>query len=160
MPDGRVVRFDEKENFWEMGETGPCGPCSEMFVDLGPEADPDFTGDPRDGINVSDRFREFWNLVFIQYNRDQKGNLHPLPKKHVDTGMGFERITAILQGVDSNYKTDVFLPLLETISDVTEQPYFDDGRGAPQGGHRTGACDHASRNRGTKNLFPAPSCSR
>ena len=131
LPDGRVVRFDEKENFWEMGETGPCGPCSEMFVDLGPEADPDFTGDPRDGINVSDRFREFWNLVFIQYNRDQNGDLHPLPEKHVDTGMGFERITAILQGVNSNYKTDVFLPLLETISDVTGQPYFDDERGAP-----------------------------
>ena len=114
-----------------MGETGPCGPCSEMFVDLGPEADPNFTGDPRDGVNVSDRFREFWNLVFIQYNRDENGELHPLPEKHVDTGMGFERIVAIMQGVDSNYKTDVFKPLLAHISDFTSQPYFDDNRGTP-----------------------------
>jgi alanyl-tRNA synthetase len=103
LPVDRVLRFDEKENFWEMGETGPCGPCSELFVDLGPEADPDFKGEPKDGVNVSDRFREFWNLVFIQYNRDEHGQLHPLPETHVDTGMGVERIVAIMQGVDSNY---------------------------------------------------------
>ena len=131
LPAGRVLRFDAKENFWEMGETGPCGPCSEMFFDLGPQADPNFTGDPKDGVNVSDRFREFWNLVFIQYNRDENGELHPLPEKHVDTGMGFERIVAIMQGVDSNYKTDVFSPLLEHVSDYTDQPYFDDERGTP-----------------------------
>ena len=131
LPADRILRFDEKENFWEMGETGPCGPCSELFIDLGPEADPDFKGEPRDGVNVSDRFREFWNLVFIQYNRDENGQLHSLPEMHVDTGMGFERIVAIMQGVDSNYKTDVFIPLLDEISNLTNQGYSDDGDGAP-----------------------------
>ena len=131
LPVDRVLRFDEKENFWEMGETGPCGPCSELFVDLGPEADPDFKGEPKDGVNVSDRFREFWNLVFIQYNRDEHGQLHPLPETHVDTGMGFERIVAIMQGVDSNYKTDIFMPLLDEIANLTNQGYSDDGDGVP-----------------------------
>ena len=131
LPVDRVLRFDEKENFWEMGETGPCGPCSELFVDLGPEADPDFKGEPKDGVNVSDRFREFWNLVFIQYNRDEQGQLHPLPETHVDTGMGFERIVAIMQGVDSNYKTDIFMPLLDEIANLTNQGYSDDGGGVP-----------------------------
>ena len=126
----RIRRFD-KDNFWEMGDTGPCGPCSELFVDLGPEMDPTSVNDPNTGPNVSDRFREIWNLVFIQYNRDAEGNLHPLPEKHVDTGMGFERIVAILQGVDSNYKTDVFVPILEEISNLTNRDYFDDERGVP-----------------------------
>ena len=126
----RIRRFD-KDNFWEMGDTGPCGPCSELFVDLGPEMDPTSVDDPNTGPNVSDRFREIWNLVFIQYNRDAEGNLHPLPEKHVDTGMGFERIVAILQGVDSNYKTDVFVPILEEISNLTNRDYFDDERGVP-----------------------------
>lgn len=131
LPVDRILRFDEKENFWEMGETGPCGPCSELFVDLGVEADPDFKGEPKDGVNVSDRFREFWNLVFIQYNRDENGQLHPLPDTHVDTGMGFERIVAIMQGVDSNYKTDVFKPLLDEIANLTNQEYVDGGGGVP-----------------------------
>ena len=130
IPLDRIRRFD-KDNFWEMGDTGPCGPCSELFVDLGPEMDPTSVDDPNTGPNVSDRFREIWNLVFIQYNRDAEGNLHPLPEKHVDTGMGFERIVAILQGVDSNYKTDVFVPILEEISNLTNRDYFDDERGVP-----------------------------
>lgn len=130
IPLDRIRRFD-KDNFWEMGDTGPCGPCSELFVDLGPEMDPGSVNDPNTGPNVSERFREVWNLVFIQYNRDSEGNLHPLPEKHVDTGMGFERIVAILQGVDSNYKTDVFVPVLEEISNITNQDYFDDDRGVP-----------------------------
>ena len=130
IPIERIRRFD-KDNFWEMGDTGPCGPCSELFVDLGPEMDPASVDDPNTGPNVSERFREIWNLVFIQYNRDAEGNLHPLPEKHVDTGMGFERIVAILQGVDSNYKTDVFVPILEEISNITNQDYFDDERGVP-----------------------------
>ena len=130
IPFDRIRRFD-KDNFWEMGDTGPCGPCSELFVDLGPEMDPTSVDDPNTGPNVSDRFREIWNLVFIQYNRDAEGNLHPLPEKHVDTGMGFERIVAILQGVDSNYKTDVFVPILEGISNLTNRDYFDDERGVP-----------------------------
>ena len=130
IPLDRIRRFD-KDNFWEMGDTGPCGPCSELFVDLGPEMDPASVDDPNAGPNVSERFREIWNLVFIQYNRDAAGELHPLPEKHVDTGMGFERIVAILQGVDSNYKTDVFLPILQEISNITNRDYFDDDRGVP-----------------------------
>ena len=130
IPLTRIRRCD-KDNFWEMGETGPCGPCSELFIDMGVDAYPETKNDPNAGPNTSDRFREFWNLVFIQYNRDQTGELEPLPATHVDTGMGFERITAILQGVDSNYKTDLFTPLLETISDMSDSAYFDDLRGLP-----------------------------
>ena len=130
LPLARIRRCD-KDNFWEMGETGPCGPCSELFIDLGVDAYPETANDPGAGPNTSDRFLEFWNLVFIQYNRDESGALTPLPATHVDTGMGFERITSILQGVDSNYKTDLFTPLLDTISDVTDTAYFDDERGLP-----------------------------
>ena len=130
LPLDRIRRCD-KDNFWEMGETGPCGPCSELFIDLGVEAFPETANDPGAGPNTSDRFLEFWNLVFIQYNRDQDGKLEPLPATHVDTGMGFERITSILQGVDSNYKTDLFTPLLETISDMTETAYLHDIDGLP-----------------------------
>ena len=130
LPLERIRRCD-KDNFWEMGETGPCGPCSELFVDLGVEAFPETANDPDAGPNTSDRFLEFWNLVFIQYNRDQSGTLEPLPATHVDTGMGFERITSILQGVDSNYKTDLFIPLLDTISDMTGIDYAEDINGLP-----------------------------
>ncbi len=125
------IRRCNKDNFWEMGETGPCGPCSELFIDLGVEAFPETANDPDAGPNTSDRFLEFWNLVFIQYNRDQSGILEPLPATHVDTGMGFERITSILQEVDSNYKTDLFIPLLETISDMTGKDYAHDINGLP-----------------------------
>ncbi len=130
LPLSRIRRCD-KDNFWEMGETGPCGPCSELFVDMGVDAYPETANDPDAGPNTSDRFREFWNLVFIQYNRNEDGTLEPLPATHVDTGMGFERITSILQGVDSNYKTDLFTPLLTTIADMTDTAYFDDERGLP-----------------------------
>ena len=130
IPLSRIRRCD-KDNFWEMGETGPCGPCSELFVDMGVEAYPETANDPNTGPNISDRFREIWNLVFIQYNRNESGALEPLPATHVDTGMGFERITSILQGVDSNYKTDLFTPLLSTIADMTDTAYFDDERGLP-----------------------------
>ena len=130
IPLSRIRRCD-KDNFWEMGETGPCGPCSELFVDMGVEAYPETADDPNTGPNISDRFREIWNLVFIQYNRNESGTLEPLPATHVDTGMGFERITSILQGVDSNYKTDIFTPLLSTIADMTDTPYFHDERGLP-----------------------------
>ncbi len=130
LPLSRIRRCD-KDNFWEMGETGPCGPCSELFVDMGVEAFPETANDPDAGPNTSDRFLEFWNLVFIQYNRNESGTLEPLPATHVDTGMGFERITSILQGVDSNYKTDLFTPLLATIADMTDTAYFDDDRGLP-----------------------------
>ena len=130
LPLSRIRRCD-KDNFWEMGETGPCGPCSELFVDMGVEAFPETANDPDAGPNTSDRFLEFWNLVFIQYNRNENGTLEPLPATHVDTGMGFERITSILQGVDSNYKTDLFTPLLATIAGMTDTAYYDDDRGLP-----------------------------
>ena len=130
LPRSRIRRCD-KDNFWEMGETGPCGPCSELFIDMGVEAFPETADDPDAGPNTSDRFLEFWNLVFIQYNRNESGALEPLPETHVDTGMGFERITSILQGVDSNYKTDLFVPLLSTIADMTDTAYSDDEHGLP-----------------------------
>lgn len=130
LPRSRIRRCD-KDNFWEMGETGPCGPCSELFVDMGVEAFPETANDPEAGPNTSNRFVEIWNLVFIQYNRNESGTLEPLPATHVDTGMGFERTTSVLQGVDSNYKTDLFTPLLATIADMTDTAYFDDERGLP-----------------------------
>jgi len=121
----RILRFDEKENFWEMGEVGPCGPCSEIHFDLG-EKNCTKKGDKdhRCGVNAGcGRFIELWNLVFIQYNREEDGSLTELPAKHIDTGMGFERLVAILQGVDSNYDTDLFTPLISEISTITGVRY-------------------------------------
>jgi alanyl-tRNA synthetase len=113
-----VHRFGDKDNFWEMGDTGPCGPCSEIHIDL--------TKDGNGGalVNAGSPFvMEIWNLVFIQYNRDASGRLTELPAKHVDTGMGFERICAVLQGKNSNYDTDVFTPVIERIEEVTGRSY-------------------------------------
>jgi len=114
-----ILRFGEKENFWEMGETGPCGPCSEIHIDRTP------TGAATASlVNAgSPEVIEIWNLVFIQYNRDDTGKLTPLPAKHVDTGMGFERICAALQGKTSNYDTDVFTPIIKSIGEITGKPY-------------------------------------
>lgn len=103
-----------KDNFWLVGETGPCGPCSELFYDWGPH----YSGDPP-GLGVEgDRYIELWNLVFMQYQRTQQGELLPLPKPAIDTGMGLERISAVMQGVHSNYGTDLFQPLLQAASDL------------------------------------------
>jgi alanyl-tRNA synthetase len=115
---GHVQRFGEKENFWEMGETGPCGPCSEIHIDRG-AASCDRKSDAAHVCAVNGgcaRYIELWNLVFIQYNRDERGELSELPQKHVDTGMGLERITAVLQGVPGNYDAD----LLRNIIAFTE----------------------------------------
>lgn len=110
-----VISFGRKDNFWEMAETGPCGPCSEIHIDRGPDAcdQQDIPGHVC-GVNGScKRFLEIWNLVFIQYNRLNPTKLEPLPATHVDTGMGFERIVSLLQGVNSNYRTDLLWPLIE-----------------------------------------------
>lgn len=125
-----VLFFGRKENFWQMAEVGPCGPCSEIHIDLGEERD-NLRGQPhRCGVNGEcTRFLELWNNVFIQYNLFDDGRLEPLPAKHVDTGMGFERIVSVLQGVDSNYKTDLFTGSLNVLRSLTghteEQMYAD-----------------------------------
>ena len=117
---GRVVRLPAKENFWEMGATGPCGPCSEIHYYLGDDL---AAQDRRMLIDDTGDLVEIWNLVFIQYNRDDTGALESLPEKHVDTGMGFERICSLLQGTESNYETDVFQPLIGRIAELTGKEY-------------------------------------
>jgi alanyl-tRNA synthetase len=113
-----ILRFGEKDNFWEMGETGPCGPCSEVHVDLTEN------GCKPEDVNAGlEDVIEIWNLVFIQYNRDEKGVLHPLPNKHVDTGMGFERIVRVLNNAKSNYDTDIFQSIISEISKITGKEY-------------------------------------
>ncbi len=120
-----ILRFDEKDNFWEMGETGPCGPSSEIHFDLGEKyCDKKQLKNHICRVNGDcGRFIELWNLVFIQFNRDENGYLHLLPKKHVDTGMGFERIVAVLQNVKSNYDTDLFLPIIQKVQEITDYSY-------------------------------------
>ena len=122
---GRVVRLPAKENFWEMGATGPCGPCSEIHYYLGDDL---AAQDRRMLIEDTGDLVEIWNLVFIQYNRDDTGALQPLPEKHVDTGMGFERICSLLQGAESNYETDVFQPLIGRIAELTGKEYSGERR--------------------------------
>jgi len=118
----RFSRLGEDSNFWAMGATGPCGPCTEIFYDHGPTV---VGGPPGSPNEDGDRYVEIWNLVFMQYNRDEAGNLIPLPKPSVDTGMGLERITAVMQGLHNNYDTDLFQPLIQftaalaNISDLT-----------------------------------------
>ena len=125
-PD-RVLKFGKKENFWEMGETGPCGPCTEIHYYFGENiADQDSKG-----VNDDDMYREIWNLVFIQYNRDKNGNLYELPQKHVDTGMGLERIVGVLNNESSNYQTDLFQPIIEEIESISHINYHIDKRGVP-----------------------------
>ncbi len=113
-----IQRHGKKDNFWEMGETGPCGPCTEIHIDLTPD---------KSGAKLvnagSPQVIEIWNLVFIQYNRNAQGELEPLPEKHVDTGMGFERVTAVLQGKTSNYDSDIFKPIFDKLADLTGVSY-------------------------------------
>ena len=113
VPEARFRRIGAKDNFWAMGDTGPCGPCSEIFYDHGPDV---FGGPPGSKDEGGDRFVEIWNLVFMQFNRSTNGVDTPLPKPSVDTGMGLERIAAVLQGVHSNYEIDLFEALLESVA--------------------------------------------
>jgi len=140
LPDERIMRFGAKSNFWEMGDTGPCGPCSEIHYDKGDPATQAATyADPIAGVNGSnDRYIEIWNNVFMQYERVSSGDLIPLKAKHVDTGMGFERVCAILQNKRSNYDTDVFTPIISKIAELSGVPYQQNMEGMP---HRVVA-DH------------------
>jgi alanyl-tRNA synthetase len=112
----RFSRCGAKDNFWSMGDTGPCGPCSEIFYDHGPHV---WGGPPGTPEEDGDRYIEIWNLVFMQYNRDAEGNLTPLPRPSVDTGMGLERLAAVMQGVHSNYEIDLFRNLIKATAEVT-----------------------------------------
>ena len=121
IPRERIIRLDEKDNFWAMGDTGPCGPCSEIYIDQG-----DSIGcgraDCAPGCDC-DRYLELWNLVFMQFDRGQDGKLTPLPKPSIDTGLGLERLAAIVQGVTSNYDTDVFRDLISFVEDISKMTY-------------------------------------
>lgn len=123
VPEDRIIMGNKKDNFWEMGDQGPCGPCSEIHVDLrSKEEQAKVPGASL--VNQDDPLVvEIWNLVFIQYNRKANGDLEDLPEKHIDTGMGFERLCMVLQGVKSNYDTDVFTPLIREIDTITGQKY-------------------------------------
>ena len=126
LKNGRILRFDKKENYWSMGETGPNGPCSEIHFDRGER----FGVGPEYKVNgVGDRFVEIWNLVFMQYNAKPDGAVEPLPKPSVDTGAGLERIACILQDVNSNFETDGFMALIDRITDICGKKYFIDDRG-------------------------------
>ncbi|MCL2670211.1 MAG: alanine--tRNA ligase, partial [Syntrophaceae bacterium] len=121
VPAGRIVRMGEKSNFWMMGETGPCGPCSEILYDMG-----EGVGCGRPECNAEcecDRHLEIWNLVFTQFDRDEQGKLTPLPRPNIDTGMGLERLTAVLQGVASNYDTDFFTGIIRFVEQLSGRKY-------------------------------------
>ncbi len=121
IPPEKIIRLGEKDNFWAMGDTGPCGPCSELHYDFGKSP---FPGHGECDLNCScGRWVEVWNLVFMQFNRDSGGMMTPLPSPSIDTGMGFERITTILQGKTANYDTDLFQPLLQEISQISNTEY-------------------------------------
>jgi alanyl-tRNA synthetase len=118
VPKSRIFRLDEKDNFWQMGDTGPCGPCSEIHFDLGREAAEPGREHEQFPLDGGGRFVEIWNLVFMQYNRDASGKLTPLPRPSIDTGMGLERLAAILQGKLSNYETDLIRPIVERAGEL------------------------------------------
>ena len=121
VPAGRVVRLGEEDNFWAMGDTGPCGPCSEIIYDQGPGIG---CGRPSCAVGCDcDRYLEIWNLVFMQYDRDASGKMTPLPKPSIDTGMGLERLTAVLQGKQNNFDTDLFAPLIAFVEETGGKKY-------------------------------------
>ncbi|WP_199249408.1 alanine--tRNA ligase [[Phormidium] sp. ETS-05] len=118
VPPHRIIRMGEADNFWTSGPTGPCGPCSEIYYDFHPER-----GDDNIDLEDDSRFIEFYNLVFMQYNRDAQGNLTPLQNKNIDTGMGLERMAQILQGVPNNYETDLIFPIIKTAAEIAGIDY-------------------------------------
>ncbi len=121
IPESRMIRLGEEENFWAMGDTGPCGPCSEIHLDRGAEH-----GCGRSDCDVAcdcDRFLEIWNLVFMQYNRDVSGTMTPLPKPSIDTGLGLERMASIIQNVDTNFETDLIYPIIQCAEALAGKPY-------------------------------------
>ena len=115
LPENRIIKISTKDNFWEMGDTGPCGPCSEIFYDHGEEVAGGLPGTPEED---GDRYIEVWNIVFTQFNRNEKGDLDELPSKNIDTGMGLERIAAVLQGVHNNYDIDLFQKLINNSKNI------------------------------------------
>jgi alanyl-tRNA synthetase len=128
VPKSRIFRLDEKDNFWQMGDTGPCGPCSEIYYDMGPHAAPpgreqvEFPGD------AGDRFVEIWNLVFMQFDRDTSGKLAPLPRPSIDTGMGLDRVSAVLQGKLSVFDTDLIRPVIDKAGELLRNSYGEEER--------------------------------
>jgi alanyl-tRNA synthetase len=125
LPPERIFRLGDRDNFWQMADTGPCGPCSEIHYDVRPgdARGTEVTRDEFEALGEAGQFLEIWNLVFMQFDRDADGELHPLPAPSIDTGMGFERLAAVLQGADSNYGTDLFTPLVERAVEVVGTPY-------------------------------------
>src|ERR1700680_3935214 len=130
VPKDRIFEFGTKDNFWQMGDTGPCGPCSEIHYDMGVAASDQGHTDCTFGCDCG-RYVELWNLVFMQFDRDASGKLNPLPKPSIDTGMGLERLAAVLQGVISNYDTDLFTPLIKRAAELTGTTNAHVGTAAP-----------------------------
>ena len=123
VPTDRIARFGEEDNFWSMGDTGPCGPCSEILIDRGEEFG---CGKPNCKVGCEcDRFLELWNLVFMQFNRDTSGKMTPLPKPSIDTGLGLERMVAIIQNVPTNYDTDLIMPIIQKVENLSEKRFGD-----------------------------------
>jgi len=118
LPDDRIVRFGEEDNFWSMGDTGPCGPCSEILIDRGEQYG---CGRPDCAVGCEcDRYLEIWNLVFMQFNGDASGKMDPLPKPSIDTGMGLERLVALIQNVPTNYDIDLIRPIIQKVEELAE----------------------------------------
>ena len=128
LPKERIINGNKKDNFWEMGDTGPCGPCSEIHIDIRPESEREKVSGLALVNQSHPQVIEIWNLVFMQYNRKADGTLEPLPAKVIDTGMGFERLCMAVQGKLSNYDTDLFQPIVQRIAEITSHPYGEDVR--------------------------------
>jgi len=122
LPEKKIARLGEEDNFWKVGPTGPCGPCSEIYIDLGEEKSSKEGG----GVGIDERYLELWNLVFMQYNREEDGSLTPLPKQNIDTGLGLERIASVLQKADTDFETDLFLPIIKFVAQNAGIKYKED----------------------------------